>query len=67
MARNTYQYGTSPRKLEPVEKKAKKPRRGNLKVVKDLPRQEVKVSKAQKKKQRKVTCVIIALFIMLLP
>lgn len=66
MARNTYQYGTSPRKLEPVEKRTKKSRKGNLKVVKDLPRQEVKVSKAQKKKQRKVTCVIIAIFIMLL-
>ena len=66
MARNGYQYGTSPRKLEPVERKTKKQQNGNLKIVKDLPRQDVKLSKAQKKKQRKVTCVIVAIFIMLL-
>lgn len=66
MARNGYQYGTSPRKLEPVERKTKKQQKGNLKIVKDLPRQDVKLSKAQKKKQRKVTCVIVAIFIMLL-
>ena len=66
MARNGYQYGTGPRKLEPVERKTKKQQKGNLKIVKDLPRQDVKLSKAQKKKQRKVTCVIVAIFIMLL-
>ena len=52
MARNGYQYGTSPRKLEPVERKTKKQQKGNLKIVKDLPRQDVKLSKAQKKKQQ---------------
>ena len=36
---------------------------GKLEVVKDVPRQEIKVSAAQKKKHRKVTLTIAALFI----
>ena len=66
MARNGYQYGTSPRKLEPIERKTKKQQKGNLKIVKDLPRHDVKLSIALKKKLRTVTCVIVAIFIMLL-
>ena len=40
-----YQYETSPRKLEPEYKKEKKKR--NIKVVKDLPKQDVQLSKEQ--------------------
>ena len=37
-----YQYETSPRKLEPDIRKEKK--NANIKVVKDLPKQDVKLS-----------------------
>ena len=46
MARAEYQYSTSPRKLEPEYRPQK--RKQKLRVVEDLPRQEVKVSKEQK-------------------
>ena len=49
MARNMYEYSTSPRKLEPDYQRKTKKR--NLRVVKDLPRQDVKISKAQKERQ----------------
>ena len=61
-----YQYGTSPRKLEPNHKKQKTQKKGNLKIVKDVPRQQVKVSKEQKKKQQKIALIVIALFALLL-
>ena len=61
-----YQYGTSPRKLEPTRKKQKTQKKGNLKIVKDVPRQQVKVSKEQKKKQKTIALIVIALFALLL-
>ena len=65
MSRNGYQYETSPRKLEPnVQRKSKKT--SNIKIVKDLPRQEVKVPKEQRKKQAKVTLWVVGIFIILL-
>ncbi len=67
MAKARYQYGTSPRKTEVqqprrnrVEKKPK------LKVVKDVPRQNVEVSKAQRKKQIQFTILTIFVFLVLL-
>ena len=36
-----YQYETSPRKIEPNERREK--RKENIKIVKDLPRQEIKL------------------------
>lgn len=63
MAQSRYQYETSPRKMEPDIKRTN---RRKLEVVKDVPRQEIKVSAAQKKKHRKVTLTIAALFILLL-
>ena len=45
MARNMYEYSTSPRKLEPDYKRKKQKR--NLRVVKDMPRQDVKLYSAQ--------------------
>lgn len=66
MARTGYQYSTSPRKLEPDVKRKKQVQREKLKVVKDLPRQDIKLSKEQKKKQTKLTLIVIAIFALLL-
>lgn len=68
MAQAGYQYGTSPRKLEPdYDRKTKKvPKKGNLKVVKDLPKQQIKVSKEQRKRQMKMTVTVVGLFLLLL-
>lgn len=64
MVRNGYQYSTSPRKLEPEYRPHKQKRK--LKVLEDLPRQEVKISKEQKRKQLKTTLAVIAIFGLLL-
>lgn len=66
MARSRYQYETSPRKLEPDIPKRRQPQRKKLKVVEDLPRQDIKISKAQKKRQTKLTLIVMGLFILLL-
>ena len=58
-----YQYETSPRKLEPDYRREKK--KQNIKVVKDLPKQDVKLSKEQKRKHRKATLLVIAIFAVL--
>ena len=65
MAGTRYQYETSPRKLEPNYQEQKN-KREKIHVVKDVPRQEVKISKAQKKKHRKVTLVVLLAFALLL-
>ena len=59
-----YQYETSPRKIEPEYKKEKK--KQHIRVVKDLPKQEIKISKAQKIRHRKATLLVIAIFAVLL-
>lgn len=64
MARAEYQYSTSPRKLEPEYRPQK--RNQKLRVVEDLPRQEVKVSKEQKRKRIQLTITVIAIFGLLL-
>ena len=64
MARSGYQYTTNPRKLEPDYKPQKQKRK--LKVVEDVPRQKVQISKEQKKKQMKMTLFVIAIFGVLL-
>lgn len=70
MAQAKYQYGTSPRKVETVQKKNNKRKKvtkqPNLKVVKELPRQEIKISKEQRTKQIKLTIMAIAIFGLLL-
>lgn len=67
MAQAKYQYGTSPRKIEPdYNRRAKKtPKKKQLKIVEDLPRQQVKLSSAQRKKQLKMTLTVAALFLLL--
>ena len=64
MASTRYQYETSPRKLEPEIKKKNK--KAKLKIVEDVPRQKVKISSEQKKQQRKVTLIVIGVFLLLL-
>lgn len=64
MARAEYQYSTSPRKLDPEYRPQK--RKQKLRVVEDLPRQEVKVSKEQKRKRIQLTITVIAIFGLLL-
>ena len=66
MARTGYQYTTSPRKLEPDVQRKRNKRQQKLKVVEDLPRQRVQLSKEQKKRQKNITLVVIGIFILLL-
>lgn len=67
MAKNSrYEYGTSPRKLEPDVSKRKQAKKKNLKVVESLPKQDIQISKEQKRKQIKLTLVVIGIFILLL-
>lgn len=66
MARSRYQYDTSPRKLEPNMPNRQQGKRKKLKVVEDLPRQDIKITKQQKKKQVKLTLLVIGIFILLL-
>lgn len=69
MADSRYQYGTSPRKIQPHETKNqrnKKSKKAKLKVVKEVPRQEVKISKAQRKRQLKLTMFAVITFAVLL-
>lgn len=67
MARSSrYEYETSPRKLEPDIRRRTQTKKRKLKVVEDLPRQDVKISKGQKKRQRKLTLVVMGIFVLLL-
>ena len=61
MAQARYQYGTSPRKIDPdYERKGKKTKKNEkIKIVE-------KVSKQQKKKQFQMTVTVIGLFLLLL-
>ena len=68
MAQAKYQYETSPRKLEPdyTRKPKQKPKRKPLKAVEDMPRQQIKVSKEQRKRQLRTTVTVVGLFLLLL-
>lgn len=68
MAQARYQYETSPRKLEPdyTRKPKQRPKRKQLKVVEDMPRQQIKVSIEQRKRQLKTTVTVVGLFLLLL-
>ena len=68
MVQDRYQYGTSPRKIEPdYNVKTKKvSQKRQLKIVEDLPRQQVKVSKEQRKIQLRLTVTVAGIFLLLL-
>ena len=55
MAQAKYQYETKQR-----------PKRKALKVVEDLPRQQIKISSEQRKRQLKMTVTVVGLFLLLL-
>ena len=44
MVRSKYEYGTSPRKLEPDVQRRKQPQKKRIRVVEDLPKQDIKIS-----------------------
>ncbi len=68
MASTKYQYTTSPRKLEPDYKRKQKrrPKKQNLRVVKEVKRQDIRVSKEERKQQAKITMLIVMIFAVLL-
>lgn len=68
MVQEKYQYSTSPRKLNPNYDRGikKTPKKRQLKVVKELPRQQVQVSKEQRKIQFKMTVSVVVIFLLLL-
>ncbi|MCI8641789.1 MAG: hypothetical protein HFJ59_08025 [Clostridia bacterium] len=68
MAKSKYQYGTSPRKIEPDYQRRDKreTKQKPLRVVKEIPKQQVKISNEQRKRQVKTTFLIIGLFLLLL-
>lgn len=65
MAKSRYQYETSPRKVEPNIPR-KQPQRKKLKIVEDLPQQDIRISKKQKRKQAQLTLFVVGIFIILL-
>ena len=66
MGTTRYEYTTSPRKLDPNVQRRKQPKRKPLRVVEDLPRQDVKLSKEQKRRQMRLTLTVIGIFVLLL-
>lgn len=66
MARSRYEYSTSPRKLQPEYSPRKREKKNKLKVVKDLPRQEVKMTKEQMHVRKRVVLLVVAIFVVLL-
>lgn len=68
MAKSNYQYGTNPRKIDPdyQRRDRRETRQKPLKVVKDIPNGQVKISNEQRKKQIKTTFLVISLFLLLL-
>lgn len=68
MAQAKYQYGTSPRKVEPKEqpRTRKTEKKQSIRIVKEVPRQEVKISRKQREKQIKLTLTVLGIFVVLL-
>ena len=66
MAQGRYQYWTSPRNIEPDYTIKKVHKQKPMKIVKEVPRQKVEVSKEQRKRQLKTTITVIGLFLLLL-
>ena len=68
MAQAKYQYETSPRKIEPDynRRNKKSSKKGQFKIVKELPKKQVKLSKEQRKRQMKIIVTVAGLFLLLL-
>lgn len=65
MAKSKYQYETSPRKIDP-DYRRRETKQKPLKIVKDIPNKQVKISNEQRKKQVKTTFLVVGLFLLLL-
>ena len=65
MAAPKYQYSTSPRKLEPNFKTTKK-KKDQIRIVKNTPQAEVKLTKEQKRRNLKLFMAVIGVFVVLL-
>ena len=68
MVQEKYEYGTSPRKIDTdySVKTKKVPKKKPLKIVEDVPRQQIQVSKEQRKRQLKMTVTVAGIFLLLL-
>lgn len=68
MAQARYQYGTSPRKVDPnYNRKSKKTtQKTHLKVIENQPKQQVKVSSEQRKKEIKMALTVLGVVLLLL-
>ena len=64
-----YQYGTSPRKIETEYERRKKKnvsKKRKLEVVKEIPKQQIKISKEQRRKHFKTTVTVLGLIMLML-
>lgn len=66
MARSRYEYGTNPRKIQPEVERRKQVQKKRIRVVEDLPKQDVKISNKQKKEHMKLTFAVVSIFVILL-
>ena len=66
MVRSRYEYGTNPRKLQPDIQRKRQEEKKRIRVVEDLPKQTIKISKSQKETQIKLTLLVVGIFILLL-
>lgn len=66
MARSRYEYGTNPRKIQPEVERRKQVQKKRIRVVEDLPKQDVKISNKQKKEHMKLTFAVVTIFVILL-
>ena len=65
MARSRYEYGTNPRKIQPEVERRKQVQKKRIRVVEDLPKQDVRISNKQKE-HMKLTFAVVSIFVILL-
>ena len=66
MARSRYEYSTSPRKLQPDYSPKRRTKKNNLRVVKDIQRQDIRMTEEQIKRRKKIAFIVVAIFVLLL-
>ena len=66
MARSRYEYGINPRKIQPEVERRKQVQKKRIRVVEDLPKQDVRISNKQKKEHMKLTFAVVSIFVILL-
>lgn len=66
MARSRYEYSTSPRKLQPNYSPKRRTKKNNLRVVKDIQRQDIRMTEEQIKRRKKIAFIVVAIFVLLL-